>query len=239
MSRQNIKILQLYPREMNIYGDWGNVLTLKKRLQWRGYGVDIVEHHPGGIFPPEVDLVVGGGGQDAGQDKVTADLLKIATHLHALAELDVPMLMVCGLYQLFGRFFKAQDGHVVEGIGVFKLETIAGPKRLIGNVVTKSKFGEIIGYENHSGLTYLDADQTPLGRVIKGAGNNGKDKTEGAIYKNVIGTYLHGSLLPKNPVLADYLIEQAVTRKYGQFNPHRLDTILANKARQIAKKRPR
>ncbi len=234
-----INILQLYPNEMNIYGDWGNVLVLKKRLEWHGFEANVLQHHPGAKFPENVDLVVGGGGQDSGQNKVQADLLEIAPYLHTLAGKNIPMLMVCGLYQLFGHFFEPLEGPKIEGIGLFKAETIAGAKRLIGNIVTRSELGEIIGYENHSGLTYLHEDQKPLGKVIKGAGNNGKDKSEGAVYKNVIGTYLHGSLLPKNPSLADHLIELAVIKKYGEFEPGPINDVYVSKARVIAKKRPR
>lgn len=150
------------------------------------------------------------------------------------------MLMICGLYQLFGKFFKTQDGHIIEGIGLLDIETHAGPERLIGNIVTQStNFGSVIGYENHSGQTFLGAGVQPLGRVIKGAGNNGQDETEGARYKNVIGTYLHGSLLPKNPAIADFLIEKAVTKKYGEFVPTVVEDRFAELARDIALKRPR
>lgn len=239
MTKQSIVLLQLYPLEMNIYGDWGNVLVLKKRLEWHGYSVVLLQHNPGDTFPDKVDLVVGGGGQDSGQAKVKDDLHIIAPHLQKLADNDTPMLMVCGLYQLFGRFFQPLNGPKIEGIGMFNAETIAGPKRLIGNVVSRSDFGEIIGYENHSGLTYLHASQSSFGKVIKGEGNNGKDDSEGAVYKNVIGTYLHGSLLPKNPKLADYLIEKAVTHTYGHFEAKDIDDHYVTRARAIAKKRPR
>ncbi len=237
-SRKSITILQLYPNEMNIYGDWGNTLTLAKRLKWHGYEPIIISHNPDDKFPAEADIIVGGGGQDSGQLKVQKDLQDIGSTLHKLADENTPMLMVCGLYQLFGRFFKTSTQNI-KGIEIFKAETHAGPKRLIGNVVMETDLGEIIGYENHSGLTQLDSDQPALGKVKKGAGNNGQDKTEGAIYKNVYGTYLHGSLLPKNPKLADKLIEAAVTKKYGEFEPGVIDDSFAQKARTIAKKRPR
>ncbi|MDO8335914.1 MAG: glutamine amidotransferase [Candidatus Saccharibacteria bacterium] len=237
---KTIRILQLYPSEMNIYGDWGNTLTLKRRLEWRGYKVELLEHHPGAKFPMDVDLIVGGGGQDSGQDKIKDDLIKIGPSLHKLADAEVPMLMICGLYQLFGRFFQTHAGEKIEGIGIFKLETYGGPKRLIGNIVAKSdEFGEIIGYENHSGLTRLDENQASLGTVVKGDGNNGEDGTEGARYKNVIGSYLHGSLLPKNPRLADFLIEKAIEKKYGKVNLQPIDDLLVKNARSIAKSRPR
>lgn len=240
MTGRPITIVHLYPKEMNIYGDWGNVLTLMRRLEWHGFSPKIVDHHPARPFPKEADLVIGGGGQDSGQALVQNDLLEIAEPLHALADDGTPMLVICGLYQLFGRFFKTAGGDSIQGIGIFKAETHGGPKRLIGNTVVESqKFGELIGYENHSGLTLLDNDQPALGRIVKGKGNNGEDTTEGAVYKNVYGSYLHGSLLPKNPILADELIRCAVTRKYGSFEPREIDDTFASYAREVARRRPR
>jgi CobQ-like glutamine amidotransferase family enzyme len=240
MNERQITILQLYPRDMNIYGDWGNVLVLKRRLEWHGYKVTLLEYNQGDTFPENVDLVIGGGGQDSGQDSIQTDLLSIGTRLHDLANDNVPMLMICGLYQLFGKFFKTGDGHVIEGISLLDIETHAGPERLIGNIITESSdFVEIIGYENHSGLTFLGRGVKPLGRVIKGAGNNGQDETEGARYKNVIASYLHGSLLPKNPSVADFLIEKAIVKKYGEFTPTVIDDRFAELAREVALKRPR
>jgi CobQ-like glutamine amidotransferase family enzyme len=239
-EKKPITIVQLYPNDMNIYGDWGNVLTLKRRLEWHGYTPVLRDYNPGDTFPNDVDIIVGGGGQDSGQDKIQEDLLKIGPKLRQLTADGTPMLMICGLYQLFGKFFKAQDGHIIEGIGVFDAETHAGPERLIGNIITKSTdFGDIIGYENHSGQTFLGKKVPPLGRVFRGAGNNGQDDTEGARIHNVIGTYMHGSLLPKNPGVADFLIEKAVTRKYGEFTPSVIDDTFAEAARTVAAKRPR
>lgn len=240
MSDKTITVLQLYPHDMNIYGDWGNALTILRRLQWHGYAPKFIEYNPGDNFPAGADIIIGGGGQDAGQDKIKDDLLSIGTKLHDLADDGAPMLMICGLYQLFGKFFKTQDGHTIEGISLLDIETHAGPERLTGNIVTRShQFGELIGYENHSGQTFLGEGVQALGRVLKGAGNNGQDDTEGARYKNVIGTYLHGSLLPKNPALADHLIETAATRKYGEFTPTVIDDRFAELARAVALKRPR
>lgn len=237
---KTIKLLQLYPRDMNIYGDWGNTLVLKRRLEWHGYGVELFEYNPGDTFPMDVDIIVGGGGQDSGQDIIQKDLLSIGPKLKELAEDNVPMLMICGLYQLFGESFKTRTGHIIDGIGLLNIETIGGNERLIGNIITTSDiFGQIIGYENHSGMTILGKDMQPFGRVVKGAGNNGQDGTEGALYKNVIGTYLHGSLLPKNPTVADWLIEKAVTRAHGAFSPQPIDDSLAQKARASAVNRPR
>lgn len=240
MSQKLLTILQLYPRDMNIYGDNGNVLVLKRRAEKHGYTVTVIEYNPGDEFPDNVDLVIGGGGQDSGQDTIQQDLQMIGPRLIDFAESGVPMLVICGLYQLFGKFFKTQDGHVIPGIGLLDIETAAGPERLIGNIVTHSEqFGDIIGYENHSGQTRLGKNVTPLGRVIRGAGNNGADDAEGARYKNVIGSYLHGSLLPKNPAIADWMIEQAAIAKYTEFTPGDIDDHFAELARKHAMKRPR
>lgn len=240
MSKRELIILQLYPRDMNIYGDWGNVLTLMRRAEWYGYKPKLLEYNPGDAFPDQVDIVVGGGGQDAGQEKIQADLMKISPKLHELVEADMPMLMICGLYQLFGKFFKTKDGVVIEGIGIFDIETYGGSERMIGNIVTESEeFGKIIGYENHSGQTFLGEGVTALGAVRKGAGNNGQDDGEGARYRHIIGSYLHGSLLPKNPVIADWLLEKAAMHRYGEFSTALLDDHFADQARAVALKRPR
>lgn len=240
MTKKSLTILQLYPNDMNIYGDNGNVLVLQRRAEWHGYDTTVAGYNPGDVFPKNVDIIVGGGGQDSGQDKIQDDLLKISPVLHGLAEADTPMLVICGLYQLFGNYFKTQDGHVIKGIGLLNIETVAGSERLIGNIITRSKeFGDIVGYENHSGQTFLGEGVTPFGTVVRGAGNNGEDDYEGARYKNVIGSYLHGSLLPKNPVVADWLLEQAATRKYGEFEQTVIDDRFAKLARENAIKRPR
>ena len=240
MSKRSLTILHLYARDMNIYGDYGNLLTLKRRSEWHGYNVEIIDYNPGDAFPSHVDIILGGGGQDSGQDKIQVDLQKLGPQLIELATNDTPMLVICGLYQLFGKFFKTQDGHIIPGIGLLNVETTAGDERLIGNIVTHSdQFGDIIGYENHSGQTFLGSGVLPLGTVIRGAGNNGEDEYEGARHKNVIGSYLHGSLLPKNPAIADWLIEQAATKKYGDFTQNVINDQFATQARKHAAKRPR
>ena len=240
MTKRQLTIVQLYPDDMNIYGDWGNVLTVKKRAEWHGFDVNLIDYNVGDTFPENADILIGGGGQDSGQLKVQADLQKLAPTLQALADDDTPMLMICGLYQLFGRFFKTSKGQIIDGIGIFHTETHAGPERLIGNIVTHNEqFGDIIGYENHSGQTFIDSDMQPLGTIVRGAGNNGQDETEGCMYRNVIGTYLHGSLLPKNPAIADALIEEAAKKKFGDFTPTVIEDRFAAKAREVALKRPR
>jgi CobQ-like glutamine amidotransferase family enzyme len=240
MNKQPITVLQLYPRDMNIYGDHGNVLVLKRRLQWYGYEPRIIEYNVGDTLPKDVDIVIGGGGQDSGQEKIHADLLKIRPQLKTWADAGVPMLMVCGLYQLFGNFFKTLDEKMLKGIGILDVETHGTTERLIGNIVTRNEtFGDIIGYENHSGQTYLGKNVEPFATVVKGAGNNSADGHEGARYKNVIGTYLHGSILPKNPKVADFLIRTAIENKGLEFSTDLVDDLLADLARSVARERPR
>ena len=242
MKKYELNILELYPKDMNIYGDSGNVLVLKKRAEKRNISVNILSYNIGDSFPKNVDIVVAGGGQDSGQEKVNKDLLKIKDKLKKLAEKYTPMLLICGSYQLFGNYFRTNEGKVLKGIGILNAYTEATNERMVGNIITESvPFGEIIGYENHSGKTTLEGDTLPLGLVKLGAGNNGEDNTEGARYKNVIGTYLHGSLLPKNPRIADFLISEAMAKKYpDDFTKLKaLDDSLADKARKVAVTRPR
>lgn len=237
---QEITILQLYPRDMNIYGDNGNLQVLVRRLEWYGYTPKVIAYNPGDTLPSEVDIVIGGGGQDSGQDKIHADLLKIGPTLKTWADTGTPMLVVCGLYQLFGHFFRTLNNITFEGIGILDVKTYGTNERLIGNIVTTSEaFGDIIGYENHSGQTFLGDTAVPFATVVKGAGNNAKDGQEGALYKNVIGTYLHGSILPKNPAVADFLLKTAVKRKYGSFSEDLIDDMFADLARAVARERPR
>lgn len=240
MKNKIIKIMHLYSDDMNIYGDYGNILCIKKRLEWYGYTPQVIEYNQGDNFPDDIDIVVGGGGQDSGQNKIQDDLVKIGPKLIKLADDGTPMLVVCGLYQLFGKFFKTKSGELIEGIGLFDIETYGKSERLIGNIRTFStEFGDIIGYENHSGQTFLGSNILTLGRVRIGAGNNTTDVGEGARYKNVIGTYLHGSILPKNPAVADFLIEQAVVKRYGKFSKRKIDNRFTEMARKFAIKRPR
>jgi len=236
-TSQSLTILYMYPHEMNIYGDIGNVLTLERRLAWRGITPNITYHQPGMPLNENADIIIGGGGQDSGQLKVCADLQQIGSQLKKLAEDGVPMLMICGMYQLFGHRFVTGDGQELPGIGVFDMETRASDQRLIGPLVINTEFGEVVGYENHSGQTYLADGQKPFGTVIRGYGNNDSKQAEGAITNNTYGCYLHGSLLPKNPKFADELLRVALTRKYGADAAQlltRLDDSLADKARKIA-----
>lgn len=213
-----IKILSLYPRELSSYGDTGNLLVLRKRAEWRGMRVEVVDFEPGAPIRllEDINLIIGGGGEDRGQATITADLLRIGSGLRELIENDVPALVVCGCFELFGNCITRGEEEATEGIGVFDMHTLDTDTRLVGNIVTtNTDFGELVGYENHRGRTYLAKGQEPLSRVVNGAGNNGEDDTEGARYRYALGTYLHGPLLPKNPQVADFLIRAALEHRYG------------------------
>ena len=235
-----IDILHLYPREMNLYGDQGNILTLRRRLEWRGYEVRINSYNIGDKLPQKIDLIFGGGGQDSGQVKIEKDLQKIAPYLRTLIDKGTPALVICGMYQLFGKSYIALGKQHLDGADILPLMTIAGPKRMIGNIVIKTKkFGQVVGYENHSGITQLDREAEELGQVVKGHGNSGIDGTEGCIYKHCIGTYLHGPVLPKNPKIADFLISKAIENQTGKpVKLESLDDKLENQAHRVAISRP-
>lgn len=239
MSNQSLHIVHLYPKEMNIYGDTGNRLIMQKRLEWRGIDAKVSLVGIGDAIPEDADIILGGGGQDAGQIAVQNDLLTKADTLRKMADHGVVMLMVCGLYQLFGRRFLTHDGTNIQGISILPVETIAGKERLIGNTIIHTEWGDMPGYENHSGQTTLDDSARPLGQMLSGAGNNSHDKTEGCIYENVFGTYAHGPILSKNPEFADELLGRALRRKYGNSELAPLDDTMENMAAEIAKTRPR
>jgi hypothetical protein len=232
-----LNILHLYPNELNTYGDHGNALTLSRRMQWHGLEPLIHYHHPGKTLPPKIDIVIGGGGQDSAQTDVQTDILKIGSQLHNLTEKGVPMLAICGTYQLFGHRYITFTGEEVKGIGIFDAETIGGDKRMIGNVMVKSDSGLLFGFENHSGQTFLGKNQAPLGRVVRGGGNNGQDRTEGARTKNVFGSYLHGPLLPNNPQFSDELIRIAVKDRGGELKNSKIDDSLSIDVRDSARRR--
>ena len=209
-----VTIAHLYPDDMNTYGDAGNLLALRQRLQWRGHQAEVLDVQPGVAFDfSSVDLVLGGGGQDSGQMRVGSDLRARGSELNAVAADGVPMLLVCGLYQLFGLGFVTGTGQEIDGISVFQAITDGSGPRLIGNIEIQSPFGRLVGFENHSGQTTLLPKQRPLGHVTKGWGNNDHTAQEGALSHNVIGTYLHGPILPKNPVLTDHLLLCALRRR--------------------------
>jgi CobQ-like glutamine amidotransferase family enzyme len=223
---------------MNIYGDLGNIICLQRRLEWRGYQVAVV---PVEIGKPVdwgvVDIVFGGGGQDSGQLIMGEDLLRRGDELRQMAGQGVPMLVICGTYQLFGRGFRTLEGQEIPGIDVFRATTVGGRLRMIGNMVVDTPYGRLVGFENHSGQTILEPEQPALGKVKKGFGNDPKSRREGAVSGSAIGTYLHGPVLPKNPHLADHLILTAIKRRWGVQELEPLDDALALRAAKVAASR--
>ena len=217
-SKLKLSIAHLYPKLLNLYGDMGNIITLMKRCEWRGITVEYREVNVGDNIK-ENDLYFIGGGQDKQQQDVAAELYKNKDFLHNERDNGAVFLGMCGGYQLFGHYYQPFEGEKLAGISLMDAYTVAGKKRFIGNVTVETEFlnpNTLVGFENHSGLTYLQGDTKPIGKIIVGSGNNGEDGTEGARYKNVFGTYLHGTLLPKNPHFADYLIELALEKRYGE-----------------------
>ena len=236
----DLVIAHLYPYEMNIYGDTGNVIALRRRLEWRGLSARVDPVPVGAPYDfAAADLVFGGGGQDRSQLQVAEDLQRRAAAIREAVTAGTVFLTICGTYQLFGRRFLTQDGREIPGIGVFALETVGGRKRMIGNIVVSTPWGELVGFENHSGRTLLDPGQAALGKVKKGYGNNETRGEEGAITASCFGTYLHGSLLPKNPSFADELLARALRHRHGRavaLAP--LDDGLERLAAQAAARRP-
>lgn len=231
-----IRIAHLYAHFLNIYGDRGNIITLRQRCQWRDIkisikAVDLNED----IDPSYYDFYFIGGGQDKQQLVIAQDLLKKQTALKEAAQQGAVFLSVCGGYQLLGHYYRPHEGPELRGISLIDAHTIAGNRRMIGNVVvTRDDGSTLVGFENHSGKTFLGKDVQALGKVTVGNGNNGEDKLEGAKSGTVYGTYLHGSLLPKNPKLADELISQALQRRYGSVHLNQLDDSLEIQAHKKA-----
>lgn len=231
-SKGEVHLVHLYPREMSIYGDLGNTRAMAARLRWHGYTPVVHDHHPGAPWPQRADLVLGGGGQDSGQLRVQEDLDAQADRLRALAADAVPMLMICGMYQLMGQAFVTVEGKRLPGLGILDVTTQGNATRMIGPVVLQTEFGTVVGYENHSGSTVLAPGAQPFGQVLHGNGNNPEDGTEGSRSNNVIGSYLHGPILPANPTLADSLLQIAATRATGSWLPESIDDSVAKQAHQ-------
>jgi CobQ-like glutamine amidotransferase family enzyme len=214
----------LYAASMNIYGDRGNVIALQRRAEWRGISTTVREINIGDQIPGDIDCFFWGGGQDQEQIAVARDLQGAKGQaLAAAVEEGASLLAVCGGYQLLGHEYRPHAAQVLPGVGIIDAVSVAGPERFIGNVVIDSEWGTLVGFENHSGLTTLGPNLQPMGKVRVGRGNNGKDGTEGARYRNALGCYLHGALLPKNPALTDWLIARGLERRNGTVELEPID----------------
>ena len=211
-----LNIYHLYPDVLNLYGDRGNVLCMQRRLEWRGMQANIVNVPIGTkLDAKNCDLIFIGGGQDFEQGLLLDDLRSgKGEDIRSAVEDGLTFLTVCGGYQLMGRYYETHTGEKLPFLGALDLYTVGGEERLIGNFAFETEYGPVVGFENHSGRTYLGEGVKPLGRVIRGRGNNGKDGTEGARYKNVFGTYSHGPVLPKNPEFCDAVLLTALRRRY-------------------------
>jgi hypothetical protein len=245
----SLKIGWLYPELMSTYGDRGNILVLQKRCEWRDIEVEIlsIDQDTQDKELQSINLLFGGGAQDREQEIVMENLMQKKKSIKALIENNIPALFVCGAPQLMGNYYEPAEGKRIEGLGVFDMHTQhPGPKddRLIGNLVASIENpnaiagATVVGFENHGGRTMLGKSVKPFAKVIHGFGNNGQDGTEGVVYKNAIGCYLHGPLLPKNPQIADYLIAKALEVKYKkQIELEALDDSLEEKAKSAIAKR--
>jgi lipid II isoglutaminyl synthase (glutamine-hydrolysing) len=248
-TKYTITIGWLYPQLMSTYGDRGNILVLQKRCEGRGINVEVlnIDQTTTDQRLMTIDLLFGGGAQDREQEIVMKDLLKKKHVIKKFVENEKPALFVCGAPQLMGNYYEPAEGKRIEGLGIFDMVSKhPGPKqdRLIGNVVAniilenlttnyQLLITEIVGFENHGGRTYLGKSAKPFATVVKGFGNNGDDGTEGVVYKNAIGSYLHGPLLPKNPQIADLLITKALEIKYKkEITLEKLDDSLEQKAKE-------
>lgn len=225
-----LRLGHLYPEFLNLYGDRGNVLILRRRAEWRGIEVDVTSISLGDkLEPGAYDLLFLGGGPDQEQGVASADLFTKGPWLKEAVETGTALLAICGGYQLLGEYYRTAAGEDLPGVGLFAAYTQAGSQRLKGNIAIQvEELGAehlVIGFENHGGRTFLRGAQ-PLGKVIYGDGNNGSDGTEGARYHHALGTYLHGPLLSKNPHLADYILQLALQRRYDPVELPPLDDSL-------------
>lgn len=219
-----LKIAHMYPDILNLYGDFGNITSLKKRAEWRKIEVEIIEYSMDDV--PDfnnIDILFIGGGTDKEQINVCNKLKEYTDEIINYLENNGVIIAFCGGYEILGKQIKTKDG-TFEGLGILDIYTEYKDNRIIDDVIIETDFlsKPLVGFENHAGRTYIN-DNIPLGKVIYGNGNNGNDGTEGVIYKNVIGTYLHGPLLPKNPHLCDYIIKKALQNKYGDVVLQELD----------------
>lgn len=234
-----IRIAHLYPDMLNLYGDRGNIIVLTDRMKRRGIDVQTEQITMGRSFnADDYDIFFIGGGQDFEQDVLLDDLNKGKdVQIKKAVAGNKVFLAICGGYQMLGKYYKTYDGKMLEYIGAIDFYTEGREERMIGNYAFETKEGiEIVGFENHSGRTYLGSGVEPLGKIIKGYGNNGGDGTEGVRFNNTFGTYSHGPVLPKNPRFADLLISKAIENKYGSAELLPLDDTLEEKAHAQAMK---
>lgn len=236
-----LKICHLYPDVMNLSCDRGNLICMEKRLQWRNVAVEIVPVGMGEVLDGEAfDLIFIGNGQPFAQPLLLEDARQNkANGLRTAVENGVPVLAIDGGYELLGKTYETADGQAFEGLGILDVQTKYREKRLVGNCafVCEELGVTAVGFENHAGYTTLGSGVKPLGKVLSGFGNNGKDGTEGARYKNVFASYAHGSLLPKNPVLCDHILGIALNRKYGEVTLAPLDDTLEENAHDYMENR--
>ncbi len=219
-----IKIAHVYPELLNLYGDMGNIASLKKRAQWRNIEVDVVEYNINDIIDFEnTDILFIGGGSDKEQLTVCNKLKEYADEIKKYIENNGVIMAICSGFEILGKYYKVNNKEV-QALGLLDIYTEYADNRLIDDVIIKTDFLErpVVGFENHGGRVYIN-NHNPLGKVVYGNGNNGIDGLEGVMYKNVIGTYLHGPLLPKNPHLSDYIIKKALQNKYGEIELQELD----------------
>jgi hypothetical protein len=220
-----VRVGHLYPDHLNIYADRGNIAVLARRAAWRGHELVVEAIGPGDdVRPGAHDLLYVGGGQDREQALVAPDLAAKGAAIGAAVEAGAAVLAVCGGYQLLGRFYRDRAGAELPGAGVFPLHTVAGERRMIGDVLLECELEPderrtLAGFENHAGRTLLEAGAVPLGRVVAGFGNDGESGDEGCRVGRALGTYLHGPLLPRNPWLADWLLAQALAHASGGDPP--------------------
>ena len=225
----NLRICHLYPDVLNLYGDSGNIICLRRRLEWRGIESEVIRVPIGEKAKlSDCDLVFIGGGQDFEQEVLLSDLQSGKDReIRSAIEDGICFLTICGGYQMLGSYYETYDGVRCDFIGALDLYTVGSRKRMIGNTVFRCTpecgGSDLVGFENHSGKTWLGSSVSPLATVTVGFGNNGSDRTEGAHYLNVFGSYSHGPLLPKNPAFCDYLLETALRRRYGTAELSPLD----------------
>ena len=238
-----LKICHLYPDILNLYGDQGNIICMKKRLEWRNIECSVTEVSIGESAKfTDFDIFFIGGGQDFEQEILLGDLAGgKADEIKAAVADGKTFLTICGGYQMLGSYYKTWDGQMCDFIGAIDHYTVGAKDRMIGNFMYKcgaeSGGSTVVGFENHSGKTFLGSGVSPLGTILSGYGNNGEDKTEGVRYNNVFGTYSHGPVLPKNPQLTDFILKTALSQKYTSFDFEPLDDTFENNANEYMIKR--